>query len=178
MAEVISFDPQSEFELLDEPFEFEEEVQRSESERFFTLKDQLDDYFQKMLPKDKTINKFERKQLAKEVSRFEEAYTSTVTVTDAEYKVDRTRTSLNVPWVKGIYEEFNYTPYSFGKDWEPLFAKESLYVPQYYNRMVTALPHPFTTNGKEGVLVQEDTTLVDENGESLTIYFEVLSDRK
>lgn len=166
MAEVISFDPQSEFELLDEPFEFEEEVQRSESERFFTLKDQLDDYFQKMLPKDKTINKFERKQLAKEVSRFEEAYTSTVTVTDAEYKVDRTRTSLNVPWVKGIYEEFNYTPYSFGKDWEPLFAKESLYVPQYYNRMVTALPHPFTTNGKEGVLVQEDTTLVDENGEN------------
>lgn len=165
MAEVISFDPQSEFELLDEPFEFEEEVQRSESERFFTLPDQLNDYFQKMLPKDKSVSKFEIKQLAKEVSRLEEAYMNTVTVTDAEYKVDRTRTSLNVPWIKGIYEDFNYTSYSFEKDWVPLLAKENLYIPQYYNRMITALPRPFNTSGKEGVLLQDNTTLVDENGE-------------
>jgi len=165
MAEVITFDPQSEFELLDEPFEFDEEVQRSESERFFTLPDQLNDYFQKMLPKDKSVSKFEIKQLAKEVSRIEEAYTNTVTVTDAEYKIDRTRTSLNVPWVKSIYEDFQYTPYSYIKDWVPLLSKESLYVPQYYTRMITALPRPYTTTGKEGVLLQDDTTLVDEKGE-------------
>ena len=165
MAEVITFDPQSEFELLDEPFEFEEEVQRSDAERFFTLADQLNDYFQKMLPKDKSVSKFEIKQLAKEVSRMEEAYTKTVTVTDADYKVDRTRTSLNVPWVKSIYENFDYTPYSYAKDWVPLLAKESIYVPQYYNRMITALPRPYTTTGTEGILLQEDTTLVDEHGE-------------
>jgi hypothetical protein len=108
MAEVITFDPQSEFELLDEPFEFDEQVERSESERFFTLGDQLNDYFQKMLPKDKNVSKFEIKRLAKEVSRMEEVYTNTVTITDAEYKVDRTRTSLNVPWIKGIYEDFDW----------------------------------------------------------------------
>ena len=165
MAEVITFDPQSEFELLDEPFEFEEEVQRSEAERFFTLPDQLNDWFQKMLPKDKSVSKFEIKRLAKERDRMEEAYTNTVTVTDAEYKVDRMRTSLNIPWVKGIYEDFSYTSYSFEKDWVPLLSKENLYVPQYYNRMITALPHPYATTGKDGVHLQDDTTLVDENGE-------------
>ena len=165
MAEVITFDPQSEFELLDDPFEFEEEVQRSESERFFTLQDQLNDYFQKMLPKDKSVSKFEIKKLAKEVSRMEQAYTNTVTITDAEYKVDRTRTTLNIPWVKGIYENFQYTTYSFEKDWSPLFDKENLYVPQYYNRMITALPHPFITEGTEGVILQNSAALVNEKGE-------------
>jgi hypothetical protein len=165
MAEVITFDPQSEFELLDEPFEFEEEVQRSEAERFFTLPDQLNDWFQKMLPKDKGVSKFEIKRLAKERDRMEEAYTNTVTVTDAEYKVDRMRTSLNISWIKGIYEDFSYRSYSFEKEWVPLLAKENLYVPQYYNRMITALPHPYTTTGKEGVLLENDMTLVDENSE-------------
>jgi hypothetical protein len=165
MAEVITFDPQSEFELLDEPFEFDEQVERSESERFFTLSDQLNDYFQKMLPKDKNVSKFEIKRLAKEVSRMEEVYTNTVTITDAEYKVDRTRTSLKVPWIKGIYEDFDYKPYSFERDWSPLFTKEALYVPQYYNRMITALPHPYNTTGKEGVLIKDDMILVNENGE-------------
>jgi hypothetical protein len=166
MAEVISFDPQSEFELLDEPFDFEEEVQRSESERFFTLSDQLNDWFEKMIPKDKNISKFEIKQLAKERSRMEDAYMNAVTVTDTDYKIDRTRTSLNVPWVKGIYEDFQYNSYSFEKDWVPLLAKENLYVPQYYNRMITALPRPFTTTGTEGVLLKTDETVVNENGEN------------
>lgn len=165
MAEVITFDPQSEFEILDEPFEFDEEVQRSQAERFFTLPDQLNDYFQKMLPKDKSVSKFEIKRLAKEVSRMEEAYTNTVTVTDTEYKADHIRTSLNVPWIKGIYENFEYKSYSFEKDWVPLLAKENLYVPQYYNRMITALPRPFNTTGTDGVLIEDDTTLVNEVGE-------------
>ena len=165
MAEVITFDPQSEFELLDEPFDFDEEVQRSDNERFFTLSDQLNDFFQKMLPKDKSVTKFEIKQIAKERDRLEEAYIETVTVTDSEYKVDRTRTSVNVPWIKSIYEDFSYKQYSFEKDWTPLFAKENLYVPQYYTRMITALPHPYTTTGEEGVLLQTDTTLVNEKGE-------------
>ena len=40
MAEVITFDPLSEFEIL-ETFDFEEEVQRPENLRFFTLEEQL-----------------------------------------------------------------------------------------------------------------------------------------
>jgi hypothetical protein len=165
MAEILTFDPLSEFEIL-ETFDFEEEIQRPENLRFFTLKDQLNDYFQKMLPKDKTVSKFEIKKLAREVDRFEEAYTSTVTVTDTDYKVDRIRKSLNVDWIKGIYEKFDYTSYSLQTDWAPLFAKESRSIPQYYNRMITALPHPFKTTGSEGVLLEEDSTLVDEDGKN------------
>jgi hypothetical protein len=163
MAEVITFDPLSEFEIL-ETFDFEEEVQRPENLRFFTLKDQLADYFQKMLPKEKNVSKFEIKRLAREVDRFEEAYTNAVTITDTDYTVNQTRNSLNVPWVKGIYEDFEYTSYSLATDWAPLFAKENRSIPQYYNRMVTALPHPYKTTGKDGVLLTSDSTLVDEDG--------------
>lgn len=163
--EVITFDPLSEFEIL-ETFDFEEEVQRSENLRFFTLKDQLNDYLQKMLPKDKNVSKFEIKRLKREVDRFEEAYTDAVTVTDSDYKVDKQRKTLNVPWVKGIYETFEHTSYSLRTDWEPLFAKENRSIPQYYSRMLTALPHPYKTIGNEGILLSEDATVVDEEGKN------------
>jgi hypothetical protein len=163
MAEVLTFDPQSEFEIL-ETFDFEEEIQRPENLRFFTLKDQLADYFQKMLPKEKNVSKFEIKRLAREVDRFEEAYTNAVTITDTDYKVDQLRKSLNVPWVKGIYEKFEYTKYSFQTDWAPLFAKENRSTPQYYNRMMTALPKPYKTTGNEGIPLSKDSTLIDEDG--------------
>ena len=49
-AGFIRFDPASEFEII-ESIDFEEEISRPESLRFFTLDEQLTDYFDKVLPK-------------------------------------------------------------------------------------------------------------------------------
>ena len=57
-AGFIKFDPASEFEII-ETLDFEEEVSRPESMRFFTLEEQLTDYFDKVLPKKAKITKFE-----------------------------------------------------------------------------------------------------------------------
>jgi hypothetical protein len=46
MADVLVFEP-TEFEVL-ETFDFEEEVQKPEETRFFTLENQLTDYFEKV----------------------------------------------------------------------------------------------------------------------------------
>ena len=48
----IEFDPATEFQIL-ETFDFEEEVQRPESLRFYTLDEQLLDYVEKSMPKGK-----------------------------------------------------------------------------------------------------------------------------
>jgi hypothetical protein len=49
-AGFIEFDPTSEFFIL-ETLDYDEEVLRPESLRFFTLDEQLTDYFDKVLPK-------------------------------------------------------------------------------------------------------------------------------
>ena len=51
------FEP-SDLEII-ETIDFEEEVQRPEELRFFTLDEQLIDYFQKSLPKKKHVTKAE-----------------------------------------------------------------------------------------------------------------------
>lgn len=167
MADIISFDPGTEFEVLN-TFDFEEEVQRPENLRFFTLEEQLLDYFEKLLPKGK-IEKAEIKRLAKEVDRFREVYTNTVTVTDTDYKVDLTRKDLNVPWVNGIYEKFEYVPYSYTANWLPLFERSAQTTPNAYPRMITALPKPYKTTGSDGSLIEKDEILTTEDGKNTIV---------
>lgn len=166
MADVVLvFDPASEFEVI-ETIDFEEEVQRPEELRFFTLEEQLLDYFDKVLPKRKNITKFEYKRIAYEVERVRELYTKTITVTDEDYKVDLSRKEINVPWIKPIYSDFRYSKYSFAENWFPFFEYGSRSTPNYYPRMLMALPKPFRTESTEGALISEDSTLVNEDGDN------------
>lgn len=165
MADIIlSFDPASEFEVI-ETIDFEEEVQRPEELRFFTLEEQLLDYFDKVLPKRKNITKFEYKRIAYEVERVRELYTKTITITDTDYTVDLSRKTVNVPWVKPIYSPFTYNAYSFAQLWLPFFQFGTRSTPNYYPRMLMALPKPFKTASTDGSLIESDSMLVDENGE-------------
>ena len=164
MADILSFDPGIEFEILD-TFDFEEEIQRPENLRFFTLEEQLFDYFEKRLPKGK-IEKAAIKRLSKEIDRFREVYTKTITVTDSDYKFDSTRTKLNIPWIDEIYEKFELSPYSFKTNWSPLFERAAQTIPNAYPRMVTALPKPYKTVESDGTLVEEKMVLVDEEGKN------------
>ena len=81
MADILSFQPE-EYEILEE-FTFEEEIQRPDELRFFTLDEQLLDYFEKVLPVGKKISKADYKRISKEVDRIRTVYQQSVTVTDS-----------------------------------------------------------------------------------------------
>jgi hypothetical protein len=162
-AGFIQFDPASEFEII-ESIEFEEEIARPESLRFFTLDEQLTDYFDKVIPKKGKVTKFQYNKISKEVDRLREIYEDVITVTDTDYTVDLSRKVVRIPWVHPIYSGVSYTPYSYKEDWIPLFKPGSRSTPNYYNRLIPALPKPYKST-EEGVLFSGTDTLVNEDGE-------------
>lgn len=162
-AGFLRFDP-AEFEVI-ETIDFEEEVAKPESLRFFTLDEQLSDYFDKVLPKKKVITKFEYKQIATEIDRLRDIYRDIITVTDTDYIVDLTRKTINVPWVKPIYSALELSSYSYTESWIPLFMPPLRSAANYYPRMLTALPKPYTTAG-DGTPLLENATVVDEEGKN------------
>ena len=163
MAEVLLYDPASDFEVL-ERIDFEEEIQRPDELRFFTLDEQLLDYFEKVLPKKKHISKFEYQKIAKDSDRIRNLYNRTVTLTDSDYTIDLSRKSYNISWITPIYEKFEYIPYSFKNQWNPVNSKASRSTPNYYQTMVSALPRPYRTVGTSGNLVSKFTIAVNEDG--------------
>ena len=163
MADTLTFEP-GEFEMIEE-FQFEEEIQRPEELRFFTLDEQLLDYFEKVLPLTKTITKNDYKRIATEVERIRELYIKTVTVTDSDYVIDLSRKSLSLPWIKHIYSDFELGSYSFAESWSPLYTPESIKTPNFYPRMLTALPRPYRSSAK-GKPITEKTIMVDSEGKN------------
>lgn len=162
-AGFIRFDPASEFEIL-ESLEFEEEVQRPESLRFFTLDEQLLDYFDKVLPKKGKVTKFEYNRISTQVDRLREIYNTTITVTDTDYTVDQSRKKVDVDWVKPIYTDFELTPYSYAEKFVPLYGPTLRTTPNYYPRMLAALPKPYRTTGTQGVAFTGTSEMVDDDG--------------
>ena len=170
-AGFIEFDPTSEFFIL-ETLDYDEEVLRPESLRFFTLDEQLTDYFDKVLPKKAKITKFEYTKISKEVSRLKDLYNDTIVVTDDDYIVDFSRKEVNVSWVKPIYSDFTLTSFSFAENWNPLYTNNLRSTANYYTRMLSALPKPYKSTS-EGVAFHKNATLVNEDGKEPII---VLSD--
>jgi len=164
MADVLLYDPASEFEIL-ENIDFEEEIQRPEELRFFTLDEQLLDYFEKVLPKKKHITKFEYQKIAKDSDRIREVYNRTVTLTDTDYTIDLSRKTYNVPWISPIYGDFEYKAYSFEDEWLPVNSKASRSTPNFYTTMISALPKPYRSLGSNGTLISKFTIAVNEDGE-------------
>lgn len=163
MADVLVFEP-SEFEVL-EIFDFEEEIQKPEETRFFTLDAQLTDFFEKTLPKGK-VTKHEIKELKIYKDRLKTAYDSLIVATDSDYVIRTERTSLNIPWVNPVYADFDYKTYSYDKEWRPIF--ENRRTVNYYPRMIGALPRPYTST-QDGRLLERTDTLVDKDGKKAVV---------
>jgi hypothetical protein len=161
-ADILRFDPASEFEIL-ESLNFEEEVQRPEELRFFTLDEQLLDYFDKVLPKKKNVTKFEYKQIADEVDRVRELYEKTIQVSDTNYQVSAPRQNVELPWIRPAYSSFEYSEYSFEENWLPLFERASRNRSNYYPILLSALPKAYKSTG-EGVPILKTSVLLDEDG--------------
>jgi hypothetical protein len=164
-AGFIQFDPASEFEVI-ENIDFEEEISRPESLRFYTLDEQLTDYFDKVLPKKGKITKFEYNKISDEVDRIRDIYEDVITVTDSDYKVDFSRKEVNVDWVKPIYSDLELSKYSYESNWIPLYTPALRSTPNYYPRMLAALPKPFKTVGNQGVSYTLGGVLVDDDGKN------------
>jgi hypothetical protein len=162
-AGFIRFDPASEFEII-ETLDFEEEIQRPESLRFFTLDEQLLDYFDKVLPKKGKVTKFEYNKISTQVDRLREIYNRTITITDTDYTVDLSRKEVNVDWVNPIYADHQLESYSFAERFNPLYKPGLRNTPNYYPRMLAALPKPYKVTGTHGVPYVGTTTMVDDSG--------------
>jgi hypothetical protein len=158
MADVLVFDP-SEFEVL-ETFDFEEEVQKPEDTRFFTLDSQLTDFFEKTLPKGK-VTKSEIKELKTMKDRIKIAYEGLILATDSDYVINTARKQVNVSWIKPVYSSFDYKEYSYDKEWRPIF--ENRRAVNYYPRMIGALPRPYIST-EDGRLLDRTSELVDKEG--------------
>ena len=139
MADTLKFE-QGDLEIL-ETFDHEEEIQRPEELRFYTLDEQLTDLFEKMMPAK--LSRFEEKELRKFRDRARLSYEKTILVTDTDYIVDLRRKSLNVSWIHPVYSGFEFQEYSYDKQWLPLFLKEQRRIPNYYSRLLGALPKPY-----------------------------------
>lgn len=163
-AGFIRFDPASEFEIV-ETLDFEEEIQRPESLRFFTLDEQLLDYFDKVLPKKGKVSKFEYRRIATQVDRLREIYNTLITITDTDYTVDLSRKKININWVKPIYTDYELNTYSFAELFNPLYGDRLRSTPNYYPRMLAALPKPYKLTGTQGVPFVGTETLVDDEGQ-------------
>ncbi len=152
------FDP-SELEVL-ETFDFEEEVQKPEDTRFFTLDAQLTDFFEKTLPKGK-VTKHEIKELKQLKDRFKTAYEGLIVATESDYVVNTTKKSIHLSWVNPVYAGFDYKEFSYDKEWRPIF--ENRRTVNYYPRLIGALPRPYISTEPGRLLMQNDT-IVNEEG--------------
>jgi hypothetical protein len=162
MDKDLVFEP-SEFEII-ETQEFEEELQRPEEVRFFTLEEQLEDYYDKVLPKKKHIARSEYKKIENELDRLKKVYDENIVITTTDYRVDQSRKSVTVPWVSSIYAPFKYEKYSFRDSWIPLLDKSRRTAPNFYGPMISALPRPYHSEGGDGVPINGSQTLVNDEG--------------
>ena len=160
MAEGIIFEP-SEYEIL-ETFDFEEEVQRPEYSRFYTLEEQLTDFFERSLPERKPT-KFEQKELRNLKDRIKLVYEKYISVTETDYIIDTNRKAVNVSWVHPVYAKFEYKPYSYDREWKPFFQEEQRRLPNYYPRLLKALPRPYIST-EDGRLIYTKQTMFDTEG--------------
>jgi hypothetical protein len=159
------FEP-SDLEII-ETIDFEEQVQRPEDIRFFTLEEQLVDYFQKSLPKKSHVTKAENWKIKMEVDRIKELYEDLIVVTDTDYRIDTERREINVPWLKSIYGGFDYEVFSYKDKLLPLAEPDARRTPNAYPVLLKSLPRPYRSEGTEGVPITKSTDLVNEDGKEM-----------
>jgi len=153
----IEFDPATEFQVL-ETFEFEEQIQRPETLRFYTLDEQLLDYVEKSMPVGKAT-RYQVQELQRERDRIQEAYLGVI---DADFELKPKRIQTMPPWVHPIHADYEYTTYNFDTQWTPILEERR--IPNYYTRMLLALPKPYITKDTERPPITGTTKTVDAEG--------------
>lgn len=137
----------SEFQVL-EDIEFDETVQRPEKIRFYTLDEQIVDAFEKLVPRDKKVSKFQLEETKREVNRIKELYETFVLPTTEDYVLREPEFGRSFSWVFPVYATDERKEYNFGTSWMPLYDNVTL--ANFYPRMISALPRPYSES-TEGI---------------------------
>jgi len=143
----MEFDP-IEWQVL-ETFEFQEEIQRPESLRFYTLDEQLLDYVEKSIPDRPT--RFQIKELQHTRDRLQEAYTNVI---DPDFELKPKRVQTMPSWIHPIHSDFELKSFDY-QDWNKLGKG-----PNYYPRMILGLPKPYLTKNDENPAITQTTKTV------------------
>ena len=160
--EFLNFDP-SEFIVLEEAVEFDETIQRPEKIRFYTLTEQEVDAYEKLLPKG-YVSHHDREILKNEVRRVRDLYEQYVLATPDDYKLREPEGGKVFPWVFPVYANPEFKKYDWAASWMPLY--ENVRAPNFYPRMLSALPKPFAES-PEGVpmTVKTPTEFLNADGQ-------------
>jgi hypothetical protein len=123
-----------------EDIEFDEEVQRPEKIRFYTLEEQTVDAFERMVPRGR-VTKFQLNRLKDEVDRVKNLYETYVVATPEDYALREPTFGKRFNWIFPVYASPDLKAYSFAESYSPLF--EDTLSKGFYPRLLSALPNPF-----------------------------------
>lgn len=146
-AGFLNFDA-SEFIVVEDAIEFDETIQRPEAVRFYTLQEQEVDAFEKLLPSKGRVSQSQREKLQYDLDRMHQLYEAHILPTMDDYMLREPAIGTDVSWVVPVYATAGYTKYDPLTNWAPLFENKT--VPNFYPRMISALPRPFADT-QEGV---------------------------
>ena len=147
------FDPATEFEVL-ESFDFQEEVERPENLRFYTLDDQLTDFVEKSLPAGHPT-RFQIEEIHKARDRLREVYQATI---DSNFELRPHRVQTRPSWVHPLHPRLTYRTYN----WNSLNINRT--TPNAYPRLLLSLPSPYSTQDDGSPAMTHSDTFVDEYG--------------
>jgi hypothetical protein len=163
-SEFLTFEA-TDVELIGDVIEFDEEVQRGEKVRFYTLDEQVNDAFDHMVPKGRTT-RAQLEKLDKEVDRIRDLYTTYVSPTSEGYDVIVPKSLRSFSWISPVAIEKDLSTYSFAERWEPLFTPDAIRQANGYVRMLTSLPAPFEGDQGTPFSLTTATEFVSEDGKT------------
>ena len=146
-------------------FTFDEETERPDELRFFTLEDQLQDYMNQRLPR-RMPTSYELRKLEAEVDRFKMLYLKYIELQQSTYILKDVTEKRHPSWVHPLFDTFEYREFDMSR-WMSLFSPQSIREKNFYRDMIQALPQPFTTvsNG-ESIPIEADTVGYIENADA------------
>ena len=150
-------------ELIGDVFEFDEEVQRGEKVRFYTLNEQVTDAFEHMIPKGRTT-RAQLEKIDQEVDRFRDLYSNFVNPTSEGYEILAPKSLRSFSWISPVYVGNTLSTYDFESQWQTLFSPQSVRLANGYTRMVTALPSPYVSQTGVPFPVDSATEFVNRDG--------------
>jgi hypothetical protein len=164
MGEDFTFEP-SEFKVLEE-FVYDETIQRPETIRFYTLEEQVNDAYEKMIPSGRTT-KFQMEVLKNEADRLRSLYQDHIVPTAETYLLREPEYGQHFSWISPVYVDLELKTYATRQDWIPHVEPERLRLPNFYRTLMTSLPRPYKGE-KEGTpyTLERPTTFVDSDGKS------------
>lgn len=162
-ARVLTFDPREDVIVLEEAIEVDEQIERPEAVRFFTLEEQEVDAYEALMPKGRTTQ-FQRDEVRDLVARMRDLYDTHVLELSDDYALREPVRGTHLPWIHPVYADVERQAYSYATSWAPLFA--NVRDPGYYPRLVNALPRPYVSTGGVQGSVTRPTEFVNSAGET------------